>query len=273
MPGDKLSGPRRAGSSLSRQIIAMVTGAALYGSVYTLIVALFLQHKDVASDILYGLSVAIPLFFGVIFGPLAGLVTALGGFLLGHAVSGAAPTWNNAAGLGLTGLLAGLDEWLPVVRQRRPAHSWEQVVLAVNQALPPGRRRFTRDRLVRAVRLLVAEGLAEPGLLAPAGSGGARARRRPQTARAVEAVARYLRGHRRERIERGIAPADYRPPTLAQVARHLAEDAKITPPGGGAAWAPSSVKALVERAQRASMARATLAGPTAGMEAPQSKVG
>ena len=61
--------------------------------------------------------------------------------------------------------------------------------------------------------------------------------------RAGLAVARYLRGHRREAAERGVAPQDYRPPTLAQVARHLAEDARISSPGGGGAWAPSSVKA------------------------------
>ena len=98
------------------------------------------------------------------------------------------------------------------------------------------------------MRLLVAEGLAEPGLLAPAQAGGAGPRRRPETARAVEAVARYLRGHRREAVERGIAPGDYRPPTLARVARHLAEDAGLRPPSGGA-WAPSSVRALVRRAE------------------------
>ena len=58
-------------------------------------------------------------------------------------------------------------------------------------------------------------------------------------------------GHRREAAERGVAPQDYRPPTLVQVARHLAEDARISPPAGGTAWAPSSVKALVDHAQSA----------------------
>ncbi len=156
----------------------------------------------------------------------------------------------------LASLLVSLDEWLPTVRRLRPAHAWERVVLAVNQVLLPGRRRFTRDRLVRAVRLLLAEGLAEPGLLAPTRAGGAGPRHRPEAARAVEAVARYLRGHRREAAERGVAPQDYRPPTLAQVARHLAEDARISPPGGGGAWASSSVKALVERAQSAASSAA-----------------
>ncbi len=66
--------------------------------------------------------------------------------------------------------------------------------------------------------------------------------------RAAEVVAHYLHGHRREAAERGAAAADYRPPTLARVARHLAEDAGLRPPSGGA-WAPGSVKALIERAE------------------------
>ena len=86
----------------------MLIGTALYGGVYYFIIALFLQQKDIASYTLYGLGIVIPLFFGVIFGPLAGLVTALGGFLLGHVLTGTAPAWNNALALGLTGLLAGL---------------------------------------------------------------------------------------------------------------------------------------------------------------------
>jgi hypothetical protein len=33
------------------------------------------------------------------------------------------------------------------------------------------------------------------------------------------------------------------------VAKHLTEDARLKPPGGGT-WAPSSVKALIDRAAR-----------------------
>src|SRR5208283_314357 len=68
----------------------------------------------------------------------------------------------------LADLLPGLDAWLPTVRRLRPAAAWEEVTDAVNQALPTGSRRFTRDRLVRSVRRLVGEGLAEPDLLARA---------------------------------------------------------------------------------------------------------
>jgi DNA invertase Pin-like site-specific DNA recombinase len=144
----------------------------------------------------------------------------------------------------LADLLPGLDAWLPTVRRLRPAACWQEVADAVNQALPAAARRFTRDRLVRSVRRLVAEGLAEPDLLAPAPHG------RPQRRPALDAVVRYLRNHRREAAERGIAAASYRPPTLAQVAKHLTEDARLSPSGGGT-WAPSSVKALIDRAATA----------------------
>ena len=146
----------------------------------------------------------------------------------------------------LQALAASLDAWLPVVRRLRPGASWERVAAAVNAALSAGRPPFTRDRLVRAVRLLAAEGLVEPALLEP-GQGRGRGPERA-SARAAEAVARYLRGHRREAAERGMAAERYRPPTLAQVGRHLAEDARLPPPSGGA-WAPSSVRALVRRAE------------------------
>ena len=71
----------------------------------------------------------------------------------------------------VAGLLPGLDEWLPVVRKLRPETPWPEVAEAVNAALPRGRRPFTKERLVRAVRLLAAEGLAEKDLLAPQGPG------------------------------------------------------------------------------------------------------
>jgi len=150
----------------------------------------------------------------------------------------------------LADLLPGVDAWLPTVRRMRPAEPWERVTEAVNQTLPSATRRFTRDRLVRSVRRLVGEGLAEPDLLTPASQ--RQPQGRPKNRPALDAVVRYLRGHRREASERGVAPANYRRPTLAQVARHLAEDARLRSPGGGA-WAPSSVKALIDRAARAGL--------------------
>jgi hypothetical protein len=52
------------------------------------------------------------------------------------------------------------DEWLPIVRQLRPEKAWPVVLDAINDALPRGRQVFTQARLVRAVKLLVAEGMA-----------------------------------------------------------------------------------------------------------------
>lgn len=159
----------------------------------------------------------------------------------------------------LAALLPGLDEWLPVVRQLRPDHPWGLVAETVNARLPPGRRPFTRERLVRTVRLLVSEGLADGDLLTAAPR---RVRRRSAAAgRAVEAVARYLRSHRREAAERGVPEGRYRPPTLAQIGRHLADDAGLLPPSGGA-WAPSSVRALRDHA--AATARASLGAWSGG---------
>ena len=77
----------------------------------------------------------------------------------------------------LAGLLPELDRWLPLVRKLRPARPWPDVADAVNAALPAGHRRFTTDRLVSAIKLLVAETLAEPALL------GTAPRRRPRKGR------------------------------------------------------------------------------------------
>jgi DNA invertase Pin-like site-specific DNA recombinase len=85
-------------------------------------------------------------------------------------------------------LLPGLDEWLPHVRQLRPALPWPEVVERVNAALPRGGRPFTQARLVRSVRLLAAEGLADKGLLAAAPRGHTRRGGLART-RAVEVAA------------------------------------------------------------------------------------
>jgi len=130
-------------------------------------------------------------------------------------------------------LLPGLDEWLPTVRRLRSGTPWPEVAEAVNAALSRGRHPFTKERLVRAVRLLVAEGLAEEGLLDPA------PRRRPRRgalarSRAVEVAAALVAG---------------RPGmTLAELGAELARLRHI-PPHGGPAWAPSSLKALLDRAR------------------------
>ena len=133
----------------------------------------------------------------------------------------------------LAKLLPDLDTWLPLVRQLRPARSWPEVLMSVNAALPMGARRFTQERLVSAVRLLVGEGLAEPELLT---ASPRRASRRGRTARsrAVEMAAALVAG---------------RPDlTLAELGAELTR-LRHFPPRGGQAWAPSSVKALLDQAR------------------------
>ena len=129
-----------------------------------------------------------------------------------------------------------------MVRQLRPETPWPEVADAVNTGLPRGQHPFTKSRLVRDMRLLAAEGLAGKELLAPAPY---RRTRRGVLARsrAVEVAAALVAG---------------RPGmTLAQLGAELVR-LRHLPPGGGPAWAPSSLKALLDRAR----AQGLLATPT-----------
>ena len=137
----------------------------------------------------------------------------------------------------LKALLPELDTWLPLVRKLRPTRAWPEVTDAVNAALPAGRRRFTTGGLISTVRLLVIEALAEPELLTAA------PRRMPRKGtaarqRAMEVAAALVAG--RDTI------------TLAQVGIELTR-LGLAPPRGGAQWAPSSVKALLDQARSAGL--------------------
>jgi hypothetical protein len=119
-----------------------------------------------------------------------------------------------------------------LVRRGRP-----DVTDAVNAALPAGHRRFTSDRLVSAIKLLVVEALAEPALLRTA------QRRRPRKEqaarkRATEVAAALVAGC-----------SDI---TLEQVGTELTR-LGLDPARGGRQWAPSSVKALLDRARAAGL--------------------
>jgi hypothetical protein len=131
----------------------------------------------------------------------------------------------------LASLLPGADAWLAVVRRLRPARPWEEVTEVVNSALPSNQASFTRDRLVRTVRLFVREGLAEAALLERAP--------RPMTRnakarRAMELAASFLRGRPKA--------------TLADIGAEL-ERMGVRPRRGGR-WADSSVKLLLDRARK-----------------------
>jgi DNA invertase Pin-like site-specific DNA recombinase len=131
----------------------------------------------------------------------------------------------------LAALLPYADTWLAVVRRLRPAQAWTEVTEAVNAALPPNRPAFTRERLVRTVRLFVREGLAEAALLERAPRPMTRD---PKRRRAMELAASFLRGRPRA--------------TLADIGAELARMG-VAPRSGGI-WADSSVKLLLDRARK-----------------------
>lgn len=127
-------------------------------------------------------------------------------------------------------LLASMAAWLPKVRALRPANSWGKVAKFLGRLGSPDRP-WTADRLSRAVRRLVTEGLAEPALIEPAP-------RKPPKEDILLVIA-------------GIKGADSEI-SLRAIAARL-EEMRIRTPRGGATWSASSVKALLDRAERAGL--------------------
>jgi DNA invertase Pin-like site-specific DNA recombinase len=136
----------------------------------------------------------------------------------------------------LTAALPEAELWLPLVRRHRPGMPWPTLAGRINAALPSGRRQFTPARLVRLARLFVGEGLLDRSVLEAgprAGRAGRAGGRRP-----IELAAAYLRG---------------RPDaSLAELGEQLLR-LGIAPPRGGSGWAPSSLKALRDRARQAGL--------------------
>jgi len=121
-------------------------------------------------------------------------------------------------------LVATAPTWLPTVSQLRPQHSWENIVLTLNLR----GQSWTVERLRRAIRKLVQEGLAEPKLLT-------QAKRRIPDDYFIKRVA-------------AIAIAD---PTLSLRAIAAKLDAMgAKPPRGGGKWQASSVRNLLEDSRR-----------------------
>jgi len=128
------------------------------------------------------------------------------------------------------------EHWLPIVRQMRPDHRWEDVARVLNsrrdasrsRSNSPAPPRWTVEKLKRAVKRFVAEGLADPALLGTA-------RRKPASDRLLALVA-------------GIARANPEL-TLQEIGAQLEAMYERTP-RGGSRWAPSSVKSLLDRAKK-----------------------
>ena len=134
----------------------------------------------------------------------------------------------------LDGVLSRMDAWLPTVRRMRPAQPWGGVVRVLNHGQA---ETWTAERLRRTVKRLVTEGIIEATLLG-------RARRQTGDDRLVRLVA-------------GIkAAAPNR--TLQQIATQL-EAMRERTPRGGTRWHPSSVKHLLDRAERLGLTENTSA--------------
>jgi DNA invertase Pin-like site-specific DNA recombinase len=126
-------------------------------------------------------------------------------------------------------LIAGADGWLPQVRRLRAAgHPWDDIVRFLNARRAEGAPRWTGERLLRAVRRFVAEGLAEPELLTPVPQAG-------PPDRLLSVVA-------------GIVQSDPGA-TLQQIGARL-EAIREKTPRGGTHWKPGSVAHVLARARK-----------------------
>lgn len=122
---------------------------------------------------------------------------------------------------------ANADQWLPIVRRMRPDHTWDDVARFLRS------RGFdwTPERLRRAVRWMVSEGMVDNALLRKSPP-------RPPEDRLMTLVA-------------GIHSSNPEL-TLREIAGQL-ERLRERTPRGGTKWAPSSVKNLIDRARRSGL--------------------
>ena len=108
------------------------------------------------------------------------------------------------------------QDWVPHVRRLRPDLAWEDVVRIINGPLPEARR-WTQSRLLRAVKAYVRAG-------------------RRETDDRLPAIVAAIKG-----ADPGI--------TLQAICERL-ESMRERTPRGRTRWQPSSVKMLLERAER-----------------------
>lgn len=123
-------------------------------------------------------------------------------------------------------LATSAPDWMPLVRRLRPDMAWEDLVRVIN-ARAQGKRPWTTERLIRAVKRYVREGFLEPQVLQ-------RARRSDVDDRLMAIVA-------------GIAGAD--PDITLQAICDRLEAMREPTPRGRARWQPSSVRMLLQRAK------------------------
>ena len=119
------------------------------------------------------------------------------------------------------------QDWVPHVRRLRPDMAWEDVLRIINGTLPPDRH-WTQSRLVRAVNAYVRDGFLPKTILR-------RAERREKDDRLPAIVA-------------GIKGAN--PSITLQAICERLQSMRERTPRGRTSWQPSSVKMLLERAER-----------------------
>ena len=124
-------------------------------------------------------------------------------------------------------LNATAQDWVPHVRRLRPEMPWEDVLRIVNAPLPQDRR-WTQARLLRAVNAYVRDGFLPKTVLG-------RASRRGTDDR-LPAIVAAIKG----------ADSDI---TLQAICDRL-EAMRERTPRGRSSWQPSSVKMLLERAEK-----------------------
>jgi len=125
----------------------------------------------------------------------------------------------------LSGVLSGLDSWLPTVKRMRPKHTWGDIVRVLNHGQA---ETWTVERLRRTVKRLIGEGLVEASLLG-----------RAERPAGDERLVRLVAGIRAAAPDR----------TLQQIGTQL-EAMRERTPRGGTRWHPSSVRHLLGRAAK-----------------------
>lgn len=127
-------------------------------------------------------------------------------------------------------LQSSVNQWLPIVRRMRPDHTWDDISRVLRQRGLD----WTPERLRRAVKWIVSEGMADKSLLRKSPP-------RPAEDRLMTLVA-------------GIHSSNPEL-TLREIANQLERLHERTP-RGGTKWAPSSVKNLIDRAKRSGLLEA-----------------
>ena len=111
-------------------IVAMGIGTALY-AVFTI----FFNILQIPGTQLVAVrpSVAIPMFFGFLFGPLVGFISGCFGNIIADAVSWGGFWWNWDVGNGLMGMIPGIAYY--IIKEKEELTSGKSIILAIILAI------------------------------------------------------------------------------------------------------------------------------------------